>query len=75
MMADRNLVEYLESRNEFGPYWRLKIDRSAAGQPGILVTISMEMYEEKYAHLNREMTIVVDDGNAVLAPVMKWLNE
>lgn len=74
-MADRTLVEYLESRNEFGPYWRLKIDRSAAGQPGILITISTEMYDERYSDLNREMTIIVDDANAVLAPVMKWLNE
>lgn len=74
-MADRTLVEYLESRNEFGPYWRLKIDRSSAGQPGIIITISTEMYDPKYAHLNREMTIIVDDANAVLAPVMKWLNE
>lgn len=72
-MADRTLVEYLESRNEFGPYWRLKIDRSAAGRPGILVTISTEMYDAKYAHLNQEMTIVVDDANAVLAPVLEWL--
>lgn len=73
-MSDRNLITYEEPRNEFGPYWRLKIDRSSAGQPGILLTIGMEMFDPKYAHLNREMTIVVNDAWEVLNPVLDWLN-
>lgn len=74
-MADRTLVLYEEERNEFGPYWRLRIDRSAAGQPGLLFTISTEMYDaERYPNLSQELTIVVKDGNALLAPVIEWLN-
>lgn len=73
-MSDRNLVRYVEKRNPEGPYWRLNIDRSTGGQPGILLTISMDMFDPKYSHLNQEMTIFVDDGNAVLKPVLDWLN-
>lgn len=72
-MADRNLVTYLESRNPEGPYWRLKIDRSAGGQPGLMFTISTEMFDPHYARLNEELTIFVEDGNEVLAPVIAWL--
>lgn len=73
-MSDRTLVTYEEERNEHGPYWRLQIDRSAAGAPSLLVTISTEMYDPMHSQLNREMTIVVKDGNALLAPVLEWLN-
>jgi hypothetical protein len=74
-MSDRNLVTYVEPRNEFGPYWRLRIDRSANGQPGLFFTIETEMYDrDKYPHLHEELTVVVEDGNALLAPVLEWLN-
>lgn len=72
-MANRNLVTYTEPRNQFGPYWRLKIDRSANGQPTIIVTIETDPYDgETYPH--REMTIVVKDAYEILDPVLEWLN-
>ena len=75
-MADRNLVHYEEERNSEGPYWTLDIERSAAGQPGLLFTIESKAFSESDRHieaLNRQMTIVVRDGNALLAPVLEWL--
>lgn len=72
-MADRTLVHYEEERHPEGPYWTLDIDRSAAGQPGLLLTIGMKMFDSNHQHLDREMTIVVEDGNALLAPVLEWL--
>lgn len=77
-MADRNLVHYEEPRLEHGPYWTLDIDRSANGQPGLLLTIKCGTYDERYRHieaLNQEMTIIVEDGNALLAPVLAWLSK
>lgn len=74
-MADRNLVHYEESRNEYGPYWTLDIERSAAGQPRLLFTIKSRMFDdERYPELRNQMTIVVEDGNELLAPVLEWLN-
>ena len=75
-MADRNLVTFEEERNEHGPHWTLHIDRSAAGQPGLFFTIKTEMHAEADKHiesLNRELTVVVKDGVALLAPVLAWL--
>lgn len=71
-MSDRTLVEYQEERNEEGPYWRLEIQRSAAGQPGLLFTISYESFDGSLDPA--ELTILVDDGNTLLAPVLEWLN-
>lgn len=74
-MSDRSLAHYEEERLEHGPIWTLDIHRSSAGQPGLFFTIRCEMYDTKYAHLNQELTIVVEDGNALLAPVLEWLEE
>lgn len=77
-MSDRNLVHYEEERLEHGPHWTLDIDRSSAGQPGLLITIRSKMHDPKYSghpELEREMTIVVEDGNALLGPVLEWLEE
>lgn len=74
-MADRNLVHYEESRNEHGPHWTLDIERSAAGQPALLFTIKTRAHDdERYPELRNQMTIVVEDGNELLAPVLEWLN-
>ena len=71
-MADRNLVKYEEERNPEGPYWSLEIDRSSAGQPGLLFSIKHQMFgKEEVA----EQTVFVKDGNALLAPVLKWLKD
>ena len=72
-MSDRNLVTYEEPRNPTGPYWTLKIDRSAAGQPGLLLTIETNWFDGNPRGHN-EMTIVVENGNELLAPVLEWLN-
>lgn len=72
-MGDRTLVLYEEERNAEGPYWRMRIERSSAGQPGLLFTISHDpLHEGMYRR--EELTIVVNDGNALLAPVLEWLN-
>lgn len=70
-LSDRNLVTYMEPRLEGGPYWRLKIDRSANGQPGLLFTIT---YDSVDGTLDaQEMTVIVEDGFSVLKPVLDWL--
>lgn len=77
-MSDRTLVRYLEPRNDEGPYWTLTIERSAAGQPALLFTIKTQTFSDAHRHiesLNHEMTIVVEDGNELLAPVLEWLND
>lgn len=77
-MSDRTLVHYLEPRNDEGPYWSLTIERSAAGQPGLFFTIKTQTFSDADRHiasLNHEMTIVVEDGNELLAPVLEWLND
>jgi hypothetical protein len=78
IMANRVLVTYEEERLPEGAHWTLEIQRSAAGQPGLLFTIKTETFSEDDRHiesLNRELTIVVTDGNALLAPVLEWLND
>lgn len=72
-MANRILVAYEEERNEDGPHWTLEVQRSAVGQPGLLFTIREKMHDPRYAHLNREMTVVVSDGWAVVEPIIDWL--
>jgi hypothetical protein len=75
-MSNRNLVTYEEERLPEGPHWMLQIDRSAGGQPGLFFTIKTESFSPDDRHiesLNQELTIVVDDGNALLAPVLDWL--
>ena len=72
-MSDRNLVTYEEERLEDGPHWRLMIDRSSAGQPGLFFTISFDSVDASLPH--QEMTVVVDDGVALLTPVIRWLQE
>ncbi len=75
-MSNRTLVEYLEPRNEFGPYWTLEVQRSAAGQPGLLFTITGKMYdEEKHPELTQQLTVVVKDGWEIVNPILEWLNK
>ena len=50
-MSDRKLVAYEEARLPNGPYWRLKIDRSAAGAPALLFTIEHACFDEMYSML------------------------
>lgn len=73
-MSNRNLAHYEEPRNEHGDrHWTLDIDHSAVGRPGLLLTIRSTMLDRSRSHLDREMTVVVDDGNELLAPVLEWL--
>lgn len=72
-MSNRTLVTYEESRLWDGPYWTLEIQRSAAGRPGILITIREEPYNE--ALEPREMTISVKDANDIIRPIKRWLEE
>lgn len=63
-MGDRTLVLYTESDKAEHPY-RLRIERSSAGAPQLFFTIINELEEEA--------TIIVDDGNELLRPVLAWL--
>lgn len=77
-MSDRILSLTSEARLPGGPFWTLEISRAASGSPGLLFTIKSESADPKDRHLpllNREMTFIAGDGNAVLAPVMEWLNK
>lgn len=70
-MADRTLVRYEEPRLDDGPHWSLEISRSAAGQPGLFFTIQHKSLDGTF---EEEMTVIVDDGNVLLAPVLAWLD-
>lgn len=70
-MSDRVLVKYEEDRLPDGPHWGLEIQRSSAGQPGLLFTITFDSVDGTLPH--QEMTVVVRDGNALLAPILEWL--
>lgn len=75
-MADRTLVKYTEVRNPDGPYWTLTVERSAAGSPAVLITIKTETASLDDRHikaLNHEMTIVVDDVEKIIGPLIEWL--
>lgn len=71
-MGDRTLARYEEPRNEEGPHWSLEIDRSAAGAPGLLFTIHNDPFEGSPLKAE-QMTVVVEDGRSLLAPVNAWL--
>lgn len=63
-MSDRNLVTYEEPADHEGPNYTLRIDRSAAGAPGLLFTIEVGGIES---------TVIVKDGRKLLEPVTEWL--
>lgn len=75
-MANRSLAYYTDSEpNEDGIHegWHntLRIERSAAGQPGLFFII-----EDWDGGLKAgESLVVVKDGNALLAPVLEWLRQ
>jgi hypothetical protein len=75
-MANRTLVEYVEDRpNPESRYDHLiEIQRSAAGQPGLLITNSVE-YRNNDGSYNSEaeVTVLIKDGVALIAPVLAWL--
>lgn len=71
-MGDRNLSSALESRNPEGPFWTLEIDRSSKGAPALFFTIRHEPLTPG-AYPTQEMSVVVDDGVALLRPVNEWL--
>lgn len=70
-MSDRNLVTYVEPREDDGPFWILEIDRSASGRPGLLFTIRHEYFDSDLGP--RELTVVVEDGSKLLEAVNLWL--
>lgn len=75
-MANRMLAQISDGKpNEDGIFegWHsvLRVDRSAAGQPGLLFVI-----EDYDGGLKAgETCVTVPDGNAFLAPVLDWLND
>jgi hypothetical protein len=53
----------------------LRIERSAAGRPGLMFIIDdYEIDDHANDRLLNESCIVVDDGSTVLAPVIDWLS-
>lgn len=72
-MSDRTLALYEEPRDkeDHTRYW-LSVERSAAGQPALVFTIT---YIDDYANEGGELTVVVEDGNKFLSPVIDWLDE
>lgn len=77
-MANRTLATYEEKRLDTGPHWTLTVDRSAGGAPGLFFTIRTQTFDPEdrdIASLNQEMTVVVEDGNEFLKPVIEWLQD
>lgn len=77
-MANRTLARYDDGKlteqrdGELGyEGWHsvLRIERSAAGQPGLFFVI--EDWDGGFKA--GESCVVVEDGNAFLAPVLEWL--
>ena len=54
-----------------GAHSTLRIERSAAGRPGLLFIIE----DHHGGGLSGETCVSIEDGNAFLAPVLEWLNE
>ena len=71
-MADRTLVEYEEPRLDDAPHWTVRIERSAAGQPGLFFITKFESVDGSLPEV--EQCVVVEDGRAFLAPVLAWLD-
>lgn len=70
-MADRSLYTVVEDRLYNGPHFRLRVERSAAGQPGLVVTI--EHTDEDDDMIN-QLTVVVKDAEEMLVPIIAWLD-
>jgi hypothetical protein len=72
-MANRTLVEYVEDRpNPESRYDHLiEIQRSAAGQPGLLITNSVE-YRNNDGSYNSEaeVTVLIKDGVSRIQAVL-----
>lgn len=70
-MSNRILALYEEvpEPGDDTRYW-LEISRSASGQPGLFFTVTWMGSDE-----GGELTVAVEDGNALLAPVIEWLNK
>lgn len=78
-MANRILARYDDNPGEIledgelhkvGMWEEVAIERSAAGQPGLLFVITR--YENDQMH--DQMCVTVPDGAAFLAPVNAWLS-
>jgi len=70
-MADRILSKYEEPRLEDGPHWSVEVSRSAGGAPGLFFTIKYESVDGSIP--STDMTVLVEDGNEFLKPVIDWL--
>ena len=71
-MADRTLTTYDEVlAPQIGQTYTARIDRSAAGQPGIFFIFSA--HDTKTGEFLHENCVVIPDGREFLAPVNEWL--
>lgn len=73
-MSDRLLVIYSEPSipGDPEPYqakYRLEIQRSAAGRPGIILTAICDLNGSA-----RAVTVVVDNAHDIIDPILEWLN-
>lgn len=68
-MANRTLSTYVESTH--GMTFRLDVERSASGQPGLFFDIYAE---DGDGTVFADTCVFVRDGNEFLAPVIAWLN-
>lgn len=77
-MANRTLARHTDNTPEIledgephnvGMWEQVTIERSAAGQPGLLFVITRYENDQMFD----QMCVVVPDGAAFLAPVNKWL--
>ena len=73
-MTDRTLTTYDEVlAPQIGQTYTARIDRSAAGQPGIFFII--EISDSKTGEFLHENCVVIPDGREFLAPVNEWLRD
>lgn len=69
-VSNRTIATYTEERLPNGPYWTLKVERSASGRPDALLTIRHESFDGTMEP--REMMILVADADFILAPIVEW---
>lgn len=63
-MSNRKLVSYIEPGKHT---WKLEVERSASGQPDLLITA--------FDPAGNEVTVVVVDADRVFKPMNDWLEE
>lgn len=68
-MSNRTLLALTEESDPGGGYAKLHIARSAAGRPGVLITITQYNGDDEYAG---EETFITDESELIGKTLLEW---